>query len=245
MEQPSMTLPAPFAWVEISGRGYSIGKYPLTNAQYALFIEAGGYDQRQWWTDAGWDAKLNGLALDYMKGEGVPTEHPWTEPRFWRDRAFNGAEQPVVGVSWYEATAYCRWLSAATGDSISLPTEAHWQYAAQGDDGRLYPWSNTWDCARCNNSVKPCQSDRTTPVRQYEGVGDSPFGVVDMAGNVWEWCLTDFSDASNDLDENRPRVIRGGAWFYFTRADCRNNFRYGDVPFSGYNFRGFRIAKSA
>ncbi len=237
-------LPAPFAWIVIPGKAYRISKYPITNAQYAAFVEAGGYGQREWWTDAGWDARLRGLTLDYTQGIGVPTEYPWTEPRFWHDELFNSPEQPVVGVSWYEALAFCRWLSAATGEAITLPTETQWQYAAQGDDGRLYPWGSEWDCARCNNSVKPCQSDRTTPVRQYEGVGDSPFGAVDMAGNVWEWCLSDFNDASNALDGDRPRVIRGGGWFFFTRADCRNNFRYGDVPFAWYNFRGFRITQA-
>lgn len=244
-QQPTnFTLSDPFAWVEILNKGYSIAKYPLTNAQYAPFVERGGYDQRQWWTDAGWEAKQQGLVLDYMKGEGVPTDEPWTAPRFWNDSQFDGADYPVVGVTWYEALAYCRWLSSMTGDSISLPTEEQWQYAAQGDDGRLYPWGEAWDCTRCNNSVKPCQSEGTTPVRQYEGVGDSPFGVVDMAGNVWEWCLTKYEQVDNDIEGDAGRVVRGGGWFYFSTADARNNFRYYDMPFGCYNFRGFRLVRN-
>ena len=244
MERQTQSIfSTPFAWVDIPGKGYSIAKYPITNAQYAKFIEAGGYDQRQWWTDAGWDAKEQGLALDWSTGKGVPTT-TWTAPRYWEDSQFNGAEYPVVGVTWYEALAYCRWLSHRTGETITLPTEDQWQFAAQGDDGRKYPWGSRWDCARCNNSVKPCQSDRTTPVRQYEGKGDSPFGVVDMSGNVWEWCLTDFEKETNDPDGTaNGRVIKGGGWFFFTKADYRCNFSYYDAPFGAYNFRGFRIIR--
>jgi formylglycine-generating enzyme required for sulfatase activity len=245
MEQNTI-FPAPFGWIEIPGKGYSIGKYPITNGQYAKFIEAGGYgyDQRRWWTDAGWDAKLKGMMVDWSKGEGVATHIPWTEPRFWNESQWNGADYPVVGVTWYEAVAFCRWASDITGETIMLPTEDQWQYAAQGDDGRTYPWGSEWDCTRCNNSVTPCQSNGTTPVRQYEGKGDSPFGVVDMSGNVWEWCLTDYEQKTNDLNGDASRVIRGGGWFYFTKSDCRCTFRYYDLPFGCYNYRGFRIARS-
>ena len=122
-------LPAPFAWIEIPGKNYALAKYPLTNAQYAPFIKAGGYKNKQWWTEAGWQ---------------TCQKEKWIEPRYWQDKDFNGADQPVVGVSWYEAVAYCLWLSEQTGQKIMLPTEEQWQYAAQGDDGREYPWGNEW-----------------------------------------------------------------------------------------------------
>jgi formylglycine-generating enzyme required for sulfatase activity len=138
--QAGFTLPTPFAWVDIPGKSYSIARYPLTNAQYATFVEAGGYNQRQWWTDAGWDARLQGLAVDWSKGEAVATSQRWTEPRYWNDGKFNPADHPVVGVSWYEALAFCRWLSDQLDEQVTLPTEDQWQYAAQGDDGRRYPW---------------------------------------------------------------------------------------------------------
>jgi formylglycine-generating enzyme required for sulfatase activity len=223
-------LPAPFEWIEIPGKGYSIAKYPVTNAQFARFVEAGGYGRREWWTEAGWQQKEN---------DG------WTEPRYWQDADFNNTEQPVVGVSWYEAVAFCLWLREATGESIMLPTEEQWQYAAQGDDGRTHPWGNHWDCKRCNNSVKPCNSRRTTPVRQYEGKGDSPFGVVDMAGNVWEWCLTDYDNRTNDFNSNaNRRVLRGGSWSNSDADFFRCDYRSWFGPSSGYNLRGFRLALS-
>ncbi|QPC81718.1 SUMF1/EgtB/PvdO family nonheme iron enzyme [Phototrophicus methaneseepsis] len=222
-------MPAPFDWIEIPGKSYSIAKYPITNAQFAKFIEAGGYSTERWWTQAGWAQREKGSL---------------TEPRYWTDSKWNGAEQPVVGVSWFEAVAFCLWLSETTGENIMLPTEDQWQYAAQGDDGRDYPWGNDWDCKRCNNSVKPCNSKVTTPVRHYEGKGDSPFGVVDMAGNVWEWCLTDYDNETNDINSDATdRVLRGGSWYdditgYF-RCDCRNQY----YPRLTNGDRGFRLSR--
>jgi formylglycine-generating enzyme required for sulfatase activity len=231
-------IPAPFAWVEIpckigkkwKGAPYAIAKYPVTNAQFRLFVEAGGYEQRQWWTDAGWQQRQ---------------KNRWTEPRFWTDMKWNGLEQPVVGASWYESVAFCLWLSDATGEKIMLPTEEQWQYAAQGDDGRGYPWGKVWDCAKCNDSVKPCDSKGTTPVRQYEGKGDSFFGVVDMAGNVWEWCLTDYDNKTNDVNSlANSRVLRGGSWDFDRAGYFRCDNRGGYFPHNWSNSRGFRLALS-
>src|SRR5688572_23587970 len=97
---------------------FEMAKYPLTNAQFAVFIAAGGYRQRRWWTDEGWQFK---------------EQREWTAPLFWRDARWNKPDYPVVGVSWYEAVAYCRWLSAITREKITLPSEQQWQHAAQGD----------------------------------------------------------------------------------------------------------------
>ena len=239
-------LPKPFAWVEIPENqkidvfgqdrfitnlsAYWVAKYPVTNAQFAKFIEADGYNTKRWWTDAGWQQR---------------EKDGWTEPRYWTDSKWNGAEQPVVGVSWYEAVAFCLWLSEVTGEKIMLPTEAQWQYAAQGDDGRTYPWGNDWDCERCNNSVNPCDSNVTTPVRQYERTNASPFGVVDMAGNIWEWCLTDYENRTNSVNSIASiRVLRSGSWDDNDTDLFRCDLRNGNVPFDGFVFGGFRISRS-
>jgi formylglycine-generating enzyme required for sulfatase activity len=224
-------LPQPFDWIEIPGKGYSIAKYPVTNAQFKLFIDAGGYQNRQWWTEAGWEACERGK---------------WTQSQYWTDTTWSGAEQPLVSVSWYEAVAFCQWLSDMTDEQILLPTEDQWQYSAQGDDGRLYPWGNKWDCKRCNNSVSPCDSDRTSPVQQYEGKGDSPFGVVDMAGNVWEWCLTDDDNFTNDIHSAaNSRVLRGGSWYSINTGSFRCDYRNWLTPVSGNGSVGFRLALSS
>ncbi|CAG1004120.1 partial Serine/threonine-protein kinase Pkn1, partial [Anaerolineae bacterium] len=236
-------LPAPFGWIEIPKKGYSIAKYPLTNAQFAPFIEAGGYTQDRWWTKAGLEARQKGIAWD--GSDWKPTGKAWTEPRYWQDAKWNGAEHPVVGVSWFEAVAFCLWLSEVTGEKIMLPTEDQWQYAAQGTDGRDYPWGKKWDASRCNNNVDSKSIGITSPVRQYEGKGDSPFGVVDMSGNVWEWCLTDYNNKTNELnsDTNR-RVLRGGSWGNDVsenfRCDCRSWY----VPVLWNYGWGFRLALS-
>jgi formylglycine-generating enzyme required for sulfatase activity len=250
-ERSAAYLPPPFAWIPIpAGQvtiagasdsyltqvaffqvpAFAIAKYPLTNAQYKPFIQAGGYKERRWWTDAGW----------------AQCQHEqWTQPHYWDDTDFNGGEQPVVGVSWYEAVAYCCWLSKQTGDHILLPSELRWQRAAQGDDGRKYPWGNDWlDGSLCNNSVNLNNSQKTTPVRRYEGKGDSPFGVVDMAGNVWEWCSTDWKTGSEDINGTDHRVLRGGSW----KRDNTDGFqcasRFRNDPHYRLNYGGFRLALS-
>jgi formylglycine-generating enzyme required for sulfatase activity len=226
-------LPAPFDWITIQQKEYRIAKYPVTNAQFAQFVEAGGYQNRAWWTETGWAIREGGWHRD---GEWNPSGNPWIEPRFWNDSQWNGAGHPVVGVSWYEAEAFCLWLSDITGEKILLPTEDQWQYAAQGEDNRVYPWGDDWDASRCNNSVEPAVSRGTTPVTQYEGRGASPFGVVDMAGNVWEWCLTAYGRDGNS------RVLRGASWNSNFPGSFRCTDRFWSPAYTWFNFFGFRLA---
>lgn len=159
------------------------------------------------------------------------------EPLGWSGRSYPAgkADHPVVWVSWQDAADYCRWLSSVTRTHYALPTEAQWEKAARGADGRKYPWGNEWDARRCNTSEGKKMG--TTPVGAYSPAGDSPCGVADMAGNVWEWCADWWSAdeykrrAGGEVkDPTGPqkgdyRVLRGGAWnnkAINARAACRN-----------------------
>lgn len=235
----SALLHQPFAWIDIpgskgknwAGEFYRIARYPITNGQYQLFVNANGYWEKNWWTEAGWSGR---------------EREKWTEPRFWKDNKWNDAEQPVVGISWYESVAFCLWLSTTTGEQIMLPTEDQWQYAAQGDDERDYPWGAKWDANRCNNNVGGQGRGTTTSVRQYEGVGDSAFGVTDMVGNVYEWCLTDYDLMTNEINEVAARrVLRGGSWGLGKTNDFCCAVRGRNDPFRWFNSYGFRIVHNS
>jgi formylglycine-generating enzyme required for sulfatase activity len=177
---------------------FAIAKYPVTNLQFSRFVDSNGYHDRRWWSDEAWIQLTRAL---------------WKLPKRWRSGKWNGDHQPVVGISWYEAAAFCRWLSEVRQESIMLPKEAQWQRAAQGDDDREYPWGNDWYCKNCNNAVPPCKSAQvTTNVQLYEGIGDSPFGIVDMAGNVFEWCVISDRLEPFGPQESEKGVLRGGSW---------------------------------
>jgi formylglycine-generating enzyme required for sulfatase activity len=214
---------------------YQIGAYPLTNMEFSRFVEAGGYQERRWWTQVGWKEK---------------EERGWIEPRWGDDSRFNKPNQPVVGVSWYEAVAYCRWLSAETGQSYRLPTEAEWEKAARGNDGRTYPWGNNFDPSHLNANEGEQAVRATSPVGIYP-TGASPFGLFDGVGNVWEWCATEAGkaypyDVQEDewtesyLNRTNVRVLRGGSWLNH-ESSSRCARRNGSYPFDGYVSIGFRI----
>jgi formylglycine-generating enzyme required for sulfatase activity len=222
---------------------YRLGKYPVTNAEYGRFIEARGYQDKRWWTKAGWIEK---------------ERSGWAEPHSWDNRRVNQPNQPVVGVSWYESMAYCRWLSAESGQVYRLATEAEWEKGARGIDGREYPWGDDFEASRLNADEGAQVVDATTPVGIYPS-GVSPYGAFDCAGNVWEWCTTKVHgewiepqfkrypyDASEDewtetyLKGENMRVLRGGSWCHF-RSRARCACRYWNGPDFRYHFIGLRL----
>jgi len=143
------------------------------------------------------------------------------EPRYWRDPQFSDPQQPVASVSWQDAMAFCAWLSEASGQQICLPSEAQWEYAARGDDGRPFPWGR-----EPPDGVRACydknSEGRPAPIGSYPA-GRGPFGALDQAGNIWEWCLDVWDPvgytkhASVDPvavgGDARYRVVRGGSWY--------------------------------
>jgi len=189
--------------------------------------------------------------LDFVQATG------YQPPAYWAGGTFpeGQPDYPVVGVSWYDALAYCRWLASVTGKSYTLPSEAEWEKAARGTDGRLYPWGNFWDGKRCN--TRENRRDATTPVTAYP-LGASPYGILDMAGNVWEWTRSLWGDGEIEPQYKYPydptdgrenpeagtnirRVLRGGSFNYTrdtARCACRNRLRPDSVAW----YVGFRVA---
>jgi formylglycine-generating enzyme required for sulfatase activity len=168
-------------------------------------------------------------------------------PEHWKGGKPPGdkVDHPVVYVTWHDAIAYSRWLAEATGKAYRLPSEAEWEKAARGTDGRIWPWGNEWDEKLCNS--KEGGAGSTTPVGQYSPGGDSPYGCVDMAGNVWECTRSlkkpyphDPEDGREDLEAEGNRVVRGGA-FGFYQGYVRCASRRWDHPDLRDHYLGFRL----
>jgi len=190
---------------------FEIADAPVTNAEYAPFV-ARGYSERAHWSDEGWR---------FVEAQRID------RPRFWGDpawAAFLSPEQPVVGVSVHEAEAFARFSAAR------LPTEAEWERAARGDDGRLYPWGDAWAPELAAHRGGP---RHPRPVRSIAG-NRSPFGLFDCAGNVWEWCADPFGDGL--------RSARGGAWSA-PPEQLRCASRNGWPPEARFSHIGFRLAR--
>lgn len=152
------------------------------------------------------------------------------------------ADHPAAGVNWFDALAYCRWLRERTGLPVALPSEAEWEKAARGADGRRYPWGNEPPTARRVNL------HHATPVGQYSPQGDSPYGCADMAGNVWEWTRSTYqpypynpADGREELEVDMPRVLRG-LTFNNPAPLTRSAYRYRLQAHLRLPMLGFRVA---
>jgi formylglycine-generating enzyme required for sulfatase activity len=157
------------------------------------------------------------------------------------------ATHPVARVSWYDALAYCEWLSKKSGRRYLLPSEAEWEKAARGIEANIYPWGDTWDPQRCNHELS--HHHRTTPVGAYAPDDASPYGCNDMAGNVWEWTRSQYVDYPYDPNDGREdlrasekvlRVLRGGS-FTSDRRQVRCACRDRATPLYGNRGYGFRL----
>lgn len=223
-EIPTGILPQPHGRII---ERFSLGKYPVTNAQYMMFVDDGGYREQRYWTAAGWI---------WREAASV------TAPGFWDDPHWHIADHPVVGVLWHEAIAFCHWLSSRTGETITLPNELQRERAARGDEGLSYPWGEFFDETLCNSAESGI--GRTTPVDHYPG-GKSAFDVFDLSGNVWEWCRDTWDPAGpagRMVDDGAAPALRGGS-FYDTSlsALCEIRARYRSDTRLPYV--GFRVAR--
>jgi formylglycine-generating enzyme required for sulfatase activity len=285
---------------------FQIGQFAVTNAEYRRFVEAGGYEQEQWWeTEAAkaWqrgEGQVEGqkqtvrdnrawyktLTEDNIRArvkqnritsqqaeswltirnwsdeefeaaleEALPSGEVYRLPRYWSDPDYNNPAQPVVGVCWHEARAYCAWLSAQTGRPYRLPTEVEWEAAARGLPGRFsaaraFAYGGKFDAARCNTFESHIR--RTTPVGVFPG-GDTSEGVADLCGNTWDWTSSAYQPYPYRFTPEREdpartdvqyRVVRGGSWNNgqnFARAVVRDGYD----PVVRYANFGFRVVVAA
>ena len=214
---------------------YYIDRFPVTNEEFQPFVAGDGYHNQQYWSRDGWKWREKDQII---------------EPEYWHDRKWNGSNFPVVGVSWYEAAAFAEWLRVQTGLPYRLPSEAEWEKAARGTQGRVFPWGNAVISDACN-SRDILFLGWSSPVGIFPA-GISPFQCLDMAGNVWEWCADWYDGKYYKLDDIRNpqgpdfgggRVLRGGAWTDPV-SNCRASQRSVSHPSSRYVSMGFRLARS-
>jgi formylglycine-generating enzyme required for sulfatase activity len=243
---------------------YWISRHPITNAQYRPFVESGGYDEPCYWTEEGWAWRTRAQRS---------RPYWWDHPRWGLDN------RPVVGITWYEAVAYCTWLTEQLRRApcslhiwrdgkpttlnvepgtliVRLPTEAEWEKAARGPDGRRWPWGEEWLEGRANTAEAGI--GETCAVGCFPA-GASPYGVCDAAGNVWEWTSSrwgrssiyrpdygypyDPTDGREDPTGSDLRVVRGGSWS-LSRRGARCAYRDRNIPDYWYIDLGFRVVVS-
>ncbi|MBU1049575.1 formylglycine-generating enzyme family protein [Candidatus Bipolaricaulota bacterium] len=219
---------------EVDIRSFYLAKTCVTVADYRRFVDEQGYHHRSWWTSSGWEWRQ--------------TENR-SGPAFVAEGSRNNPDMlPIVGVTWYEATAYCRWLSHRTGRLFRLPTEAEWEFSARGPNGHLYPWGSSFRSAFCN--TRSGNVGHTLPVGTRSPLGDSPFGLQDMVGNVSEWTSSQFrpypyvaTDGREVMEGESERTTRGGSWFG-PDLRARTTSRGMNVPWFCDDDLGFRVAMS-
>jgi formylglycine-generating enzyme required for sulfatase activity/signal recognition particle receptor subunit beta len=219
---------------------FFISRYPTTRLQFETFVsDTDGYENKENWCDLGW------------RWKGTRSY-----PDLWDDSDYGLNNAPVVGVSWFEAMAFCRWASrklAPKGWQIELPLEAEWEHAARSPDDREFPWGDDYCPGYANidettegSSCGPFFLGKPTAVGIYAN-GASALGIADMCGNVWEWCKSKWSlqykwpevVSSEKIDH---RVIKGGSWYNSIRFALSGTHDCLDADLSA-NDIGFRVLK--
>lgn len=211
-----------------------LDRYAVTNEEFQQFVDAGGYEQLEYW-----DEEALPALLDFVDQTGLPG------PRNWWDGCFPSGEErrPVTGVSWYEASAYARWVGKR------LPTDAEWTKAGawpvESAPGRIaqrrYPWGESFDLRRAN--LWGSGGNHEVDVDQFPG-GVSIGGIHQLVGNVWEWtssALCQSADATLHVPDTM-KSIRGGAFDTYFESQATCHYQSGDQPLARRRNLGFRLA---
>lgn len=262
---------------------FKIGRYPVTNAEFRRFVDSDGYFNLDYWKGRlaqGW-VSGNEAVLDEIRQHWLSTLHehhakeirdgeidlsaieqesiqrtaPRQCPYYWHDRRFNQSNQPVVGINWWEAVAFCEWATFTGHQTgcleldkiVALPTEFEWEYASRpSPDDRVYPWGDEWWEHKAHVSTNVLNMRQPSPVGIY--LEHWANGPCDMAGNVWEWTASLHLPYDSAHDSRRlsyesldERVVRGSSWYNFsTLAAC--SARAVDRSYNLFYDVGFRIA---
>jgi formylglycine-generating enzyme required for sulfatase activity len=208
---------------------FEIAHVPVTVNQYKVFLESEAVDQERWWGREGWAwfrGELDGWGRENRRipdGWEVQVKYP---------------HRPVVGVTWYEAGAYCNWMSYQKKRSVRLPAEEEWEFAARGEDGRPFPWGELFDASLANT----LESERMTPVDAGSSLGDtSPFGILDLAGNVQDWTASRYAPLPEEMVPAPVMFVARGGSFNDSVFGARASYRRAYPPGYFYSYLGFRV----
>lgn len=206
---------------------YAISKYPITYCQFQAFVVDNGFANDLWWQKE--------------------------DHRRYYDQSFKHWNHPRESVTWFAAMAFCKWLSAKLGYEIRLPSEEEWEKAARGEEGRVFPWGNQYISGYANiderfDKAGPFYLEKTSAVGIYPPESASSYGVMDMAGNVWEWTLSSFEEqdkqqerkAGKTSHNKSARVLRGGSWGFDLQL-ARAGSRFSGLPHLQFVNVGFRV----
>lgn len=219
---------------ELEVEPFLLDVHAVTNARFQCFVDAGGYDELDFWPEEIWPHLIE---LKDLTGD--------PGPRYWRHSRHdaNLTDHPVVGISWYEAQAYALWIGQR------LPREAEWQMAgcwhinSSADLMRRFPWGDAMDNSRCN--IWGSRNHRTVPVNSYP-TGVAPNQVFNLIGNCWEWTDTEYEITDNDgrpiVGEMPMHVIRGGAFDTYFETQATSHFRTGQIALARTPNTGVRCA---
>ena len=260
----------------------------VTNLEFRRFLESDGYSTDRWWLPDGlrwlsgdpefatkleastvaWidrdykaELDMGRFRMEDVVSDAAAMSRPRLEPFYWRNARYNESNQPVVGINWWEANAYCAWMTEelqgkgriGAGEQVRIPNEWEWERLARGrNDHRAFPWGSDEDTTdRAHTRFDGLDLDAATPVGAFP-LGCTADGLFDVAGNVWEWTSSRAAPMSVHHDRNRHQVgevtdvvVRGGSWFSDVDGAVRCGYRGIDLPQNVYYDVGMRVIVTA